>query len=293
MTLALMIVVTAIMAVLSGVFIVLYLSHRKTDSSYAALFLVFLVATVFSGIVLALYCGDKHELSLSDVLSFYGTIASVLASAYLGYVVYKIERDESRRNNSSCCIINKINWSESKSVTEPVLEVRWVTNDLSEKVTEGADKLCETLVFPEALQKPLVIIGRGYAKIGEAKLEEEMHNRIQKHQLSKQPPVLLFSIENHGPAFLQNVKFAFDEKTQFSTALVMSSTPDHKCKWLFLPGTFEDGQKVSVTFTSCYGIRTYADLKLVDLCPDTTPGLYFSCKHYHYHGSKKPSGFID
>lgn len=289
MTQALLIGVTVVVAALAAVFSVLYFSNRKTDSSYAALAVVFLVAAVFSGAILALYCADSHELSLSDVLSFYGTVASVLASAYLGYVVYKIEKDEVHRNNSCCCIMNKIVPSEEETVTEPVMDIRWVTNDVPEVFPpESADAL-EEPILPEALQGMLAVVGRGYARLQADSLLEKIKDRMKAHPSEKQPAIMLFSVENHGPAFLQNIRFSFDSKMVFSTALVMANTPDHKAKWFFLPGEFEDGQRVLVTFTSCYGNKTYADLKLVDIFPKTHPGLFFSCKHYHYHGAKKPT----
>ncbi len=298
MTLALLIVVTSVVAVLAAVFIALFLSHRKTNSSYAALFVVFLVAAVFSGIVLALYCVDSNELSLSDILSFYGTIASVLASAYLGYVVYKIEKDEISRNNSCCCIINKIDYAKEEPKQEPELEIRLITNDDKEYGADGAPEIvperaiCAALTVPDALYKPMNIIGRGYAHLKADDFKGKMTEQIEKYHLEKQPPIMLFSLENHGPAFLQNVEFTFGGGGGgFVTSLVMASTPDHKCKWLFLPWKFRADQKVRVTFTSCYGNKTYADFQPVDLFPDTYPGLFYSCKYYHYHGSKKPTGF--
>ncbi len=288
MTLALLIGITAAVSILAAVFSALYASHKKTDSSYAALAVVFWVAAVFSGAVLALYCADSQELSLNDVLTFYGTIASVLASAYLGYVVYKIEKDEVHRNNSCCCIMNKIAPTQQDPGDEPVMEVRWVTNDLPEEFPKANTPL-ETPALPEALGGTLAIVGRGYATLQADHMLEKLKERMQAHPSEKQAQVLLFSVENHGPAFLQNIQFSFSSKVAFSTALVMASTPDHKCKWLFLPGEVRDGERVLVTFTSCYGNKTYADLKLVDLFPDTQPGVVFSCKHYHYHGSKKPA----
>lgn len=285
----LLIGVTAAVTVLAVIFTLLYRTHRKTDSSYAALAIVFWVAAAFSGVVLALYCDEYNDLSLSDILSFYGTIASVLASAYLGYVVYKIEKGEVQRGNSCCCIMNKISATDREPGDEEIMEIRWVTNDFTEEYPAPAEQAPQELVIPDALKCTMVIIGRGYAKMEVDLLLQKMKERMKAHPAEKQPPVMLFSVENHGPAFLQNVRFDFSSKVKFGTALVMSSTPDHKCKWLFLPGQVRNGQRVLVTFTSCYGNKTYADMKLVDLFPDTYPGMFYSCKHYHYHGARKPA----
>lgn len=307
MTLILLIAITVVVALLAVIFTIIYLFHRKNNSSGAALASVFWVAALFSGAILGLYCADSHELTLSDILSFYGTIASVLASAYLGYVVYKIEKDEVCRNNSCCCIINKITVSEDDPGEVDTVELRRVSNDIEQKpqtkkashsykdavgVEEQTNigEVSEIIPFiPDKILKTLVIVGRGYTKFPNGTPRDKLKEYMASHPTEKQPAIMLFSVENHGPAFLQSIRFSFGAGVEFSTALILANEADHKCKWLFLPAGILDGHTVTVTFTSCYGDKTYADLKLEDLFAKTSPGLFYSCKYYHYHGSKKPT----
>ena len=83
MTLALLIAITIIVTFLAIVITVLNILHahqRKNDASGLALATVLWVAAIFSAAILVLYRTDAHQLSLTDILSFYGTIASVLVS---------------------------------------------------------------------------------------------------------------------------------------------------------------------------------------------------------------------
>jgi hypothetical protein len=242
-----------------------------------------------------------------DILSFYGTIASVLASAYLGYIVYKIEKDEICRNNSCCCIMNKISIPDKDPGDVSTLELRRISKDAntdasskkksrsknaseddesSAKVDESSKRIP---LIPDSLNQKLVIVGRGYTEF----YEKDWHKVLKDYMTDEeQPAILFFSIENHGPAFLQNIHFAFDTNNSdldFNSSLILANSADHKCKWLILPkGATKVNKKVLVTFTSCYGDKTYADFSLVDIFEKTNPGLFYSCKYYHYHGSKKP-----
>lgn len=96
---------------------------------------------------------------------------------------------------------------------------------------------------------------------------------------------LYFSIENSGEAFLKEIEFDFGNAVFISPLVLAKNQTKHF--YIEMPESFSEDSIVNVTYTSCYGVKTYADFKLNLQNVDLNVKNVFSKKYYHYYGLER------
>ena len=91
-----------------------------------------------------------------------------------------------------------------------------------------------------------------------------------------------FTISNHGSAILSTIELDFGDGNLFFSHLVLASG-ESKNKRISIPKGMDGEYKIPVTFTSCYGIKTYGSFTLYVNNIDH----YASIRYYHYYGLDK------
>ncbi len=100
------------LAALSGIFICVHFFGRR-HSNVALIIGGLLLTAFFVAVPLGLReygqnVGESEYQTILEALDFYGTAAGLLSSLFLGYIAFRISRNEHKKNNSSCVSISPV-----------------------------------------------------------------------------------------------------------------------------------------------------------------------------------------
>lgn len=104
-----MLIFILILAIFSLLFLALHLigaRHRSIHLVLASLLLIAALALVPFYVNAMAANGGTAALSLPEIIEFYGTVLGLFSSCVLGYVAFRISRNDHKRHNSSCVSIN-------------------------------------------------------------------------------------------------------------------------------------------------------------------------------------------
>lgn len=95
--------------ILSLLFLALHLvgaRHRSIHLAIGSLLLICALALIPFYVNALASVGNATPLSLPEIIEFYGTVLGLISSCVLGYVAFRISRNDHKRHNSSCVSIS-------------------------------------------------------------------------------------------------------------------------------------------------------------------------------------------
>lgn len=106
-----MFVLILCLTILSLLFLALHLlsaRHRSVHLAIGSLLLIGALTLIPFYVNDLAAAGDTTPLSLPEIIEFYGTVLGLVSSCVLGYVAFRISRNDHKRHNSSCVSISSV-----------------------------------------------------------------------------------------------------------------------------------------------------------------------------------------
>jgi hypothetical protein len=287
----------------------------------------------------------------------------------LSYIAFRISRNDHKRNNSSCIIVQNLQckpilvpdltfnrvmrmqysrrgpfhglryaWHAARGECEAVETKNAPGNDVKSGFNTNMQRFPNVPRIGKPSNERLLRLGwwqrhrrrvllRKKSRLAAAKNDKPLgfwrryrlaltDYRLQRYEDyttqdgQKKNKVLVLKQRNCGPSVLQQIKLSFPGNNYVFECYFVLSPDEEKCNFLLLPDDSRINDVIHITFTSCYGERTFGEFKLApvknsapkpddfELAKDEHKAHhdaceFFSIKHYHYYGSNHPESPID